>query len=171
MFEPFDRLGAETSGIEGTGVGLTLSKYLVERMGGTITVHSQLGEGTTFTVELPTADAPDVPTREAESPFDDVPDVTTLRVLHIEDNLANLELVEQVLTRSGVVEILAAMSGSLGLELAREHRPHLILLDLHLPDMSGTDVARRASRRPPDDGDPGGGRHRRCHTVADPTSA
>ena len=70
----------------------------------------------------------------------EAPSVATLRVLHIEDNLANLELVEQVLTRSGVVELLAAMSGSLGLELAREHRPHLVLLDLHLPDMPGTEL-------------------------------
>jgi len=138
VFEPFDRLGAESTGVEGTGVGLTLSKYLVERMGGAIDVHSQPGEGTTFTVDLPTAVAPDVPVRGPESPLDEPASVTTLRVLHIEDNLANLELIEQVLTRSGVVELLAAMSGSLGLELAREHRPHLILLDLHLPDMAGT---------------------------------
>jgi len=149
VFEPFDRLGVESSGIEGTGVGLTLSKYLVERMGGTIEVQSQFGEGTTFTVQLPTAErvptAEAVPTADApvtsmepEFPHPGSPSVATLRVLHIEDNLANLELVEQVLTRSGVVELLAAMSGSLGLELAREHRPHLILLDLQLPDMSGT---------------------------------
>jgi len=138
VFEPFDRLGAESTGVEGTGVGLTLSKYLVERMGGAIEVRSQIGEGTTFTVDLPTAVAPDVPARRPESPVDEHASVTTLRVLHIEDNLANLELIEQVLTRSGVVELLAAMSGSLGLELARQHRPHLILLDLHLPDMAGT---------------------------------
>ena len=140
VFEPFDRLGAESSGVEGTGVGLTLSKYLVERMGGTIAVYSRFGEGTTFTVDLPTAVAPEVQMRGPETPPDELPSVNTLRVLHIEDNLANLELVEQVLTRSGVVELLAAMSGSLGIELAREHRPHLILLDLHLPDMSGTDL-------------------------------
>ena len=140
VFEPFDRLGAESSGVEGTGVGLTLSKYLVERMGGTIAVHSRLGEGTTFTVDLPTAAAPQVAAGGLEPQPDELPSVATLRVLHIEDNLANLELVEQVLTRSGVVELLAAMSGSLGLELAREHRPHLVLLDLHLPDMSGTEL-------------------------------
>jgi CheY-like chemotaxis protein len=74
---------------------------------------------------------------DPQSPPEELPSVTTLRVLHIEDNLANLELVEQVLTRSGVVELLAAMTGSLGIELARRHSPHLILLDLHLPDMSG----------------------------------
>jgi PAS domain S-box-containing protein len=140
VFEPFDRLGAETTGVEGTGVGLTLSKYLVERMGGTIAVYSKVGEGTTFTVDLATAATPETPVRGPETAPDARPNVATMRVLHIEDNLANLELVEQVLTRSGFVELLAAMSGSLGIELAREHRPHLILLDLHLPDMSGTDL-------------------------------
>jgi CheY-like chemotaxis protein len=140
VFEPFDRLGAESSGVEGTGVGLTLSKYLVERMGGTIAVYSKVGEGTTFTVDLPTAPAPQIALSGPDAPPVELPSVTTLRVLHIEDNLANLELVEQVLTRSGVVELLAAMSGSLGIELARQHLPHLILLDLHLPDISGTDL-------------------------------
>jgi len=140
VFEPFDRLGAETSGVEGTGVGLTLSRYLVERMGGSIEVHSTLGEGTSFSIDLPTATAPDVPARGAELQLGQTSGVTTMHVLHIEDNLANLELVEQVLTRSGAVELLAAMSGSLGLELAREHHPDLILLDLHLPDMPGTEL-------------------------------
>jgi len=140
VFEPFDRLGAESSGVEGTGVGLTLSRYLVERMGGAIDVHSVLGEGTTFSVDLPTAAPPEVPVPAPRSQLGEAPSVATLRVLHIEDNLANLELVEQVLTRSGVVELLAAMSGSLGLELAREHHPHLVLLDLHLPDMPGTEL-------------------------------
>ncbi len=140
VFEPFDRLGAETTGVEGTGVGLTLSKYLVERMGGTVAVYSKLGEGTTFTVDLATADPPALHKDGPDATPDALPSVATLRVLHIEDNLANLELVDQVLTRSGFVELLAAMSGSLGIELAREHRPHLILLDLHLPDMSGTDL-------------------------------
>jgi PAS domain S-box-containing protein len=140
VFEPFDRLGAESSGVEGTGVGLTLTKYLVERMGGVIGVHSSLGQGTAFTVDLPSATAIEVPARPATSAPADAPSIATLRVLHIEDNLANLELVEQVLTRSGVVELRAAMTGTLGLELAREHRPHLILLDLHLPDMPGTEL-------------------------------
>jgi CheY-like chemotaxis protein len=109
-------------------------------MGGTIAVYSKVGEGTTFTVDLATAATPETPVRGPETAPDARPNVATMRVLHIEDNLANLELVEQVLTRSGFVELLAAMSGSLGIELAREHRPHLILLDLHLPDMSGTDL-------------------------------
>ncbi len=140
VFEPFDRLGAESSGVEGTGVGLTLSRYLVERMRGAIDVQSKLGEGTSFSVDLPTASPPVDRAFASEPRPGGAPRVATLRVLHIEDNLANLELVEQVLTRSGAVELLAAMSGSLGLELARDQRPDLVLLDLHLPDMPGTEL-------------------------------
>jgi PAS domain S-box-containing protein len=138
VFEPFDRLGAENSGVEGTGVGLTLSKHLVERMGGSIELHSHVGEGTTFAVDLPSARPPKTMNGSGNGTSHEAPDVATLRVLHVEDNLANLELVDQVLTRSGPVTLMAAMSGSLGLELAREHRPDLVLLDLHLPDIPGT---------------------------------
>jgi PAS domain S-box-containing protein len=138
VFEPFDRLGAENSGVEGTGVGLTLSKHLVERMGGSIELHSHVGEGTTFAVDLPSAVPAKMSNGAVNGGSEDTPDVATLRVLHVEDNLANLELVDQALTRSGPVTLMAAMSGSLGLELAREHRPDLVLLDLHLPDIPGT---------------------------------
>ncbi len=148
VFEPFDRLGAESSNVEGTGVGLTLSKYLVERMGGTIAVVSAPDEGTTFTVELPIADAPAIPGPSAPARVEGPYGAATLRVLHIEDNLANLELVEQVLIRSRAVELYAAMSGSLGLELARDHHPDLILLDLHLPDLSGTELLDRLQADP-----------------------
>jgi PAS domain S-box-containing protein len=142
VFEPFDRLGAEQNGVEGTGVGLTLSRHLVEHMGATISVRSVLGEGATFTVELPVAPAPRTVSPSGESaPISGILD-GSLRVLHVEDNLANLELVEQILTRCGVAELYAAMSGSLGLELAFEHRPDLVLLDLHLPDMSGLELLR-----------------------------
>ncbi|MHB8681657.1 MAG: hybrid sensor histidine kinase/response regulator [Acidimicrobiales bacterium] len=139
VFAPFDRLGAERSGVEGTGVGLTLSKHLVEEMGGSIELESSPGNGTTFVVTLAPAARPAeealVPTVRARAGA-----VGALRVLHIEDNLDNLELVEQVLTRTGSVELLAAMYGSLGIELATEHRPDIVLLDLHLPDMPGTEV-------------------------------
>ncbi|HMK62904.1 MAG TPA: PAS domain S-box protein [Acidimicrobiales bacterium] len=143
VFRPFDRLGAERSGVQGTGVGLTLSKHLVEQMNGSIAVQSEVGAGATFTVSLSLAPAlqakaaDDGPARRREMAGGG------LRVLHIEDNLANLELVEQIMARAGSVELRAAMYGSLGLELAREHHPDLVLLDLHLPDMTGADVLER----------------------------
>ena len=151
VFEPFDRLGAERSGVEGTGVGLTLSKHLVDEMGGTIAVSSVFGEGSTFTVTLQSApaqaaDALVAPARRSKRSV-----AGALRVLHIEDNLANLELVEQILTRAADVELLAAMSGSLGTALAREQRPDLILLDLHLPDMPGTAVLEQLHQDPATD--------------------
>jgi PAS domain S-box-containing protein len=140
VFAPFDRLGAERSGIEGTGVGLTLTKQLVEEMGGAIALSSAPGEGATFTVSLRNAPPPSASDRIARPAPPCRPVEGGLHVLHIEDNHANLELVEQVLSRAGGVDLYAAMSGSLGLELAAERRPDLVLLDLHLPDMPGTEV-------------------------------
>lgn len=148
VFKPFDRLGAEHSGVEGTGVGLTLSKHLVEQMGGTIVLSSKAGAGATFTVSLPTAPTPAPARPGAAASTSSRLSGGGLRVLHIEDNLANLELVEQILSRAGPVELRAAMYGSLGLELAREHRPDLVLLDLHLPDMPGVDVLERLREDP-----------------------
>ena len=140
VFEPFDRLGAELSGVEGTGVGLTLSKHLVEHMGGDITVTSRLGVGSTFTVRLALADRHDQPP-PAALPARHRPTLPgALRILHVEDNPDNLALVEQILARHHHVELLAAARGSIGLDLARRHHPDLVLLDLHLPDISGLDV-------------------------------
>ena len=148
LFEPFDRLGAEQTAVEGTGMGLTLSKHLVEHMGGSIQVRAEPGEGAEFIVELPATLAPPQPGVELAPPPDGVVLDSSLRVLHVEDNLANLELVEQILTRSGVVHLFAAMSGALGIELAREHRPGLVLLDLHLPDMAGMELLRQLRADP-----------------------
>jgi CheY-like chemotaxis protein/anti-sigma regulatory factor (Ser/Thr protein kinase) len=138
LFVPFERLGAADSGIAGTGLGLALSKRLIELMRGTVAVESTPGAGSTFTIDLERTAGPDLDSApqpaEAASP--------TSTVLYIEDNLANLHLVEMLLSRLGHVEVLTAMQGHLGIELARTHRPDLILLDLHLPDMDGEDVAR-----------------------------
>ena len=147
LFTPFERLGAETSGIEGTGLGLNLSKHLVEAMGGRLQVESQVGVGSTFAVELPAAAAPDTGVRETAPPTA----AAAARggtVLYIEDNASNFRLVERVLERRPHIKLLPAQQGRLGLELAREHRPDLILLDLHLPDVPGEEVLRRLREAP-----------------------
>jgi len=150
LFTPFDRLGAEATGVEGTGLGLALSKHLVEAMGGTLAVVSELGAGSAFTVEFPLAGAPaavlDAP--GAPPTGRDEPTAAPRLVLYIEDNLSNLRLIEQVLSRRPHTTLLSAMQGQVGLDLAREHRPDLILLDLHLPDLPGDEVLRRLLDEP-----------------------
>jgi PAS domain S-box-containing protein len=142
LFQPFDRLGAERRGVEGTGLGLVLSKRLVEAMGGTIGVRSTPGEGSTFWVELVQAENP-VDRHELTEPTTVLARSTAARngtVLYVEDNLSNLRLVERTLALRPAVKLIPAMQGRLGLALARQHRPDLILLDLHLPDISGEQV-------------------------------
>jgi signal transduction histidine kinase/ActR/RegA family two-component response regulator len=151
LFVPFERLGADQSGVEGAGLGLALSKGLVEAMGGDLTVQSRLGEGTIFSLELtkgngPVNDASD----RAERPLvaDNGRNGSVKRLLYIEDNLSNLKLIEQVLEHRPDVELVPAMQGRLGLDLAREHRFDLVLLDLHLPDLPGGEVLAELRREP-----------------------
>ncbi|HYE92961.1 MAG TPA: ATP-binding protein [Terriglobales bacterium] len=143
LFTPFDRLGAEQSGVPGTGLGLALSKRLLEAMDGRLTVESAPRRGTTFAVALTTASAP-APAHEANGAGgagrDGAPPPTRGTVLYVEDNAANLRLFERVVARRPGVELLTAMQGRRGLELARAHRPALIVLDLHLPDVPGETV-------------------------------
>ncbi len=149
LFVPFDRLGAEQSGVEGTGLGLPLSKALVEAMGGSMHIESRVGVGSTFAIELALAEPPvDRYEREQESAAVAGPGGEGRTVLHIEDNLSNLALIERVLNRFPDVRLLSAMQGRLGLDLAREHLPDLILLDLHLPDISGEEALRNLREDP-----------------------
>jgi signal transduction histidine kinase/CheY-like chemotaxis protein len=151
LFVPFDRLGAEATGVEGAGLGLSLSKRLVEAMGGTLGAESVPGRGSTFWVELPVVDPPaDAADEIAHVSYPAAPGAARARrvVLYIEDNLSNLTLVQRLLAHRPEVSVLPAMQGRLGLELAREHRPHLILLDLNLPDISGADVLRDLREKP-----------------------
>ncbi|MGH9179797.1 MAG: ATP-binding protein [Acidimicrobiales bacterium] len=145
LFTAFERLGAEHTDVEGTGIGLALSKRLAEAMDGRLSATSALGHGSTFSVELPRVEGPVERYERLNRPEEPVPPPAGRRrkVLHIEDNLANLNLMERILAQRGDVEVVAAMQGSLGLELAREHQPVMILLDLHLPDMGGEHVLQR----------------------------
>lgn len=143
LFTPFDRLGAEHSDEHGTGLGLVLSRHLVEAMGGTLTVASVEGQGSTFTVTLPLTDPPgaNADGHPAELTVTSLGDGSrTVTVIYIEDNLANLRLIERILTLRPNIRLEAAMQGRMGLDLIRQHRPDLVLLDLNLPDMEGRDV-------------------------------
>ncbi|MGH2720189.1 MAG: ATP-binding response regulator, partial [Actinomycetota bacterium] len=150
LFSPFERIGAEQSDIQGTGLGLALSKVLAEAMGGTLGVRSVPGVGSTFWVELGETEAavialdtpPDGLGEDAPEPHgaESGGSGRVPKVLYIEDNASNLRLIERLMDHRPDTELLTAMQGSLGLELAENHHPQLILLDLHLPDMTGDQV-------------------------------
>lgn len=152
LFTPFDRLGAEGSSIEGTGLGLALSKSLVEAMGGTISVATEVGKGTTFSVELARTEAPHEAPAETALSEPGAEEVTvglpSKKVLYIEDNLSNIRLIERLMSRRPHVELITAMQGGIGLILAREQKPDLILLDVNLPDIAGPDVLSRLQADP-----------------------
>jgi hypothetical protein len=144
LFTPFDRLDAETSGIEGTGLGLALSKGLVEAIGGTIGVDSEVGHGSTFWIELPNVKSP-------KSSIARTPPAHALKVtnpaestiLYIEDDVANVQLVERLLVQRPNINVITSLLGSVGIEMAQEYRPDLILLDVHLTDLHGFEVLER----------------------------
>jgi CheY-like chemotaxis protein len=142
-------LAAEGSGIDGTGLGLALSRPLVEAMGGMISVTSQPGIGSTFSVELAAAERADAPPDVSPASWDAAPDASDPQtILHIEDNLSNLKLVERVIDRRPGIHLMTAMQGGMGVTLARSHLPSLILLDLDLPDMRGEEVLGRLHADP-----------------------
>ncbi len=144
LFTPFERIGGEARASEGTGLGLALSRGLMEAMGGTITAESTLGVGSAFHLDLPPAEDPQQRLHRRRIDGTDAPaDDLDASFLYIEDNLANLSLIETILSDRPHLLLHSAVQGRLGLELARQHHPDLILLDLHLPDMTGDHVLRQ----------------------------
>src|SRR4029077_8170756 len=144
LFQPFNRLGQESSAEEGTGIGLVMSKRVVELMGGVIGVESTVGVGSVFWFELNAAAAPRLAVNRAKPMA--VPDVQVqsgapLRtLLYVEDNPANLKLVEQLIARRPDMRLLSATNGILGIELAHRYQPEVILMDINLPGMSGLEA-------------------------------
>jgi signal transduction histidine kinase/CheY-like chemotaxis protein len=150
LFEPFARLGAEHGAIEGTGIGLSITRRLVEMMGGAVGATSQAGVGSRFWIDLPTdrlAAAPALPVEPETAEGAALGDRPAC-VLYVEDNPANLALVQQIVDRHAGVRMISAPSGTLGFGLAISHRPDLILLDIHLPDMSGHAVLQKLRAHP-----------------------
>jgi len=144
LFQPFNRLGQEAGGQEGTGIGLVVAKQLVELMGGVIGVESTVGKGSVFWFDLKTATEPqfEEPSGDLETPVA-VPPSQGSRVrivLYVEDNPANLKLVEQIIGRRADLRLLSAMTGALGIAMACTRQPDVILMDINLPDMSGIEA-------------------------------
>jgi CheY-like chemotaxis protein len=152
LFQPFNRLGQEASAEEGTGIGLVVTKQLVELMGGTIGVESQVGTGSTFWAELIASSDPQIELRRLDAISslasaalgaerqDTVPAPVLeaqRTLLYVEDNPANLALVELLIARRSDLKLLSATDGYLGIEMARSHQPDVILMDINLPGISG----------------------------------
>lgn len=145
LFTPFERLAACDTDVEGTGVGLALTRTLVEAMGGSIGVDSERGRGSTFWVLLPASEAP-----VAVAPSGPTSTTATARaavVVYVDDNPANLELMARVFS-ARPERLVTALRGAAVRELVRRHRPSAVLVDLHLPDISGEDLVRLLTADP-----------------------
>jgi CheY-like chemotaxis protein len=144
LFQPFNRLGRESSREEGTGIGLVMSKRLVELMGGTIGVASTIGSGSVFWFELNSTEAPQLavdhaaPLVTGQAPL--LNGAARRTLLYVEDNPANLKLVEQLIARRPDMRLLVAGDGDLGVELAHANHPDVILMDINLPGISGIEA-------------------------------
>jgi signal transduction histidine kinase/CheY-like chemotaxis protein len=147
VFEPFERFGMKSTEIEGTGIGLTISKQLVELMGGSTGFESEAGKGSTFWIELPIAEAGDH-VLTSNNPIQDnktselplLNDGQITRILYVEDNEMNVELMKSIFDDMLDAELIIATTGEDGVELAKSQHPNLILMDIGLPGISGIEA-------------------------------
>jgi CheY-like chemotaxis protein len=148
LFQPFNRLGQEAGSEEGTGIGLVVCKRLVELMGGAIGVESVVGVGSVFWIDLIAAQPPRMPfefhseAAEAAAPTLMSHSASQRTLLYVEDNPANLMLIEKLIARRPDLRLLTATDGSRGIEIARSAQPDVILMDINLPGISGIDAMR-----------------------------
>lgn len=148
LFAAFQRLGQESGPIPGTGIGLTISKMLAELMGGRIGFESEVGKGSAFWVEFPAhAATPQSPACMPRAPAA-AQELPRVRVLYIEDNAASVDLMKALLTEAEGFRLRVASTGEIGIQLARAHRPDIVLLDLNLPGMSGHEAFVRLKTMP-----------------------
>jgi signal transduction histidine kinase len=144
LFQPFNRLGQETGGQEGTGIGLVLTKRLVELMHGRLLVTSTPGVGTVFSIELASASKAPQPSENestvAPVPADARPPDASFTLLCVEDNPVSLKLIQEVVAARKDIRLLTASNGRVGVELARAHRPDVILMDNNMPVMTGREA-------------------------------
>ena len=150
LFQPFNRLGKETGVEEGTGIGLVVSKRLVELMGGKIGVESTVGKGSLFWIELKqtTEPLPVAPMAPPEAIASVHADASLRTLLYVEDNPANLMLVEDLIARLPHINLLSATNGQRGIEIARATLPDVILMDINLPGISGIQAMRILAEDP-----------------------
>ena len=152
LFQPFNRLGQEAAGVAGTGIGLVVTKRLAELMEGALGVNSIAGKGSVFWCDLPSSTAPRVVVEHPEAVAPDEAQASTAArmhtVLYVEDNPANMTLVEQLIARRPDIRLLTAVNGTLGIEAARTSQPDVILMDINLPGMSGLEALKVLRRDP-----------------------